>query len=320
MSRQHLKGQEGAKGPERPVPSVAVVILTLNQVEKCRRCLASLLGAGGAAKILLWDNGSTDGTAEAIQQEFPHVAVHAHPVNLGVAGGRNAAARLAAELFQPTHFLFLDNDILVEPGFIEALLAPFAANNRVGQTQAKLRFMHDRARLNDGGGAQISFLLWQITPVGFGQLDRGQYDAVTPCISCGGAMLVRRDVFEALGGFDLEFNPFGPEDLDFSLRLQKAGFQALYVPQAVAYHAVSHTYGKGYSEQYARHKARHWFRFMRRHASRLEQLGFFFVGAPYLAVRLLLREGRRGNFGAVRGIVRGIADLARPVAERAGKP
>jgi GT2 family glycosyltransferase len=116
-------------------------------------------------------------------------------------------------------------------------------------------------------------------------------------------------------GFDLTFNPFGPEDLDFSLRLQKAGYKALYVPQAVAYHTVSHTFGEGYSEEYARHKSRHWFHFMRRHATPLQQIGFFALGAPYLAVRVAIREARRGNLGAVRGLFRGIGDFLRP-AER----
>jgi GT2 family glycosyltransferase len=60
--------------------------------------------------------------------------------------------------------------------------------------------MHDRARLNDGGGARINYLLWRTTPVGYGELDRGQYDRVRECVSCGGAMMVRRDVFEELGG------------------------------------------------------------------------------------------------------------------------
>jgi GT2 family glycosyltransferase len=291
------------------VTDVVIIILTLNQLEKTRRCLATLFASGVTEQVLLWDNGSHDGTAGAIADECPQVAVHAHASNLGVASGRNAAAALACEEYEPQFLLFLDNDILVEPGFVDALRSPFDGEPRVGQTQAKLRFMDDRARLNDAGGAQINFLLWQVTPVGYGELDAGQYDQVKSCISCGGAMMVRAEVFRALGGFDTAFDPFGPEDLDFSLRLQKAGYRALYVPQAVGYHKVSHTFGEGYTEEYARHKSRHWFHFMRRHATPLQQVGFFLLGAPYLAVRVAVREGRRGNFGAVRGLFRGLIDL-----------
>jgi GT2 family glycosyltransferase len=169
--------------------------------------------------------------------------------------------------------------------------------------------MDDRERLNDGGGAQINFMLWKVTPVGFGEIDAGQYDIPKRCVACGGAMMVRKDVFQKLGGFDTIFDPFGPEDLDFSLRLQKAGYYALYVPQAVAHHAVSHTFGEGYTEDYARHKSRHWFVFMNRYASLMQKLGFFLVGAPYLAARVLVREGRKGNLGAFRGLLMGPIDF-----------
>ncbi len=291
---------------------IVIIILTFNQKEKTLQCLETLYKSSATRyQVIVWDNGSADETAVAIRQSFPDTLVHKHPTNLGVASGRNAAAKLAIETFQPTHLLFLDNDILVEPGFVEALYQPFATNNKVGQTQAKLRFMHDRARLNDAGGARISFLRWQVTPVGYGEIDRGQYDTVKECIACGGAMMVRTDVFRELGGFDSLFDPFGPEDMDFSLRLQNAGYQAQYVPQAMAYHAVSHTFGKGYSEDYARLKSRHWFKFMRRHASPLQQLGFFLLGAPYLAIQVLIREGRKGNWGAVRGLAGGLLDLAK---------
>jgi GT2 family glycosyltransferase len=294
--------------------NIAVIILTLNQRDRTLQCLASLLALQGPAfRVILWDNGSQDGTAEAVRAAFPQVLVHQSPSNLGVASGRNAAAELAIQTYSPTHLLFLDNDMLVEPGFVGELFRPFSEDDGLGQTQAKLRFMNDRQRLNDGGGAKINFIFWQVTPVGFGEIDRGQHDTIKPCISCGGAMMVRTDVFKQLKGFDPIFDPFGPEDLDFSLRLQKTGYRALYVPQAVAYHIVSHTFGKGYSENYARHKSRHWFTFMRRHASPLQQFGFFLFGAPTLVIRVLLREGRKGNWGAFRGLARGVLDLTIPI-------
>jgi GT2 family glycosyltransferase len=128
-------------------------------------------------------------------------------------------------------------------------------------------------------------------------------------------MMVRTDIFQQLGGFDTTFDPFGPEDLDFSLRLQKAGYYALYVPQALAFHEVSHSFEGGqYSEKYARHKARHWFVFMRRHAPPAQQMAFYLVGAPYLVARMIIREGRKGNLGALRGIVRGMMDFWRTSA------
>ena len=286
---------------------VIVAILTYNQKEKTLKCLASLLSDEDMPfKILVWDNGSRDGTIEAVNEAFPGVLTHYSESNLGVAGGRNASAQLAIDKYEATHLLFLDNDILVESGFAGALYQPFESDPQVGQTQAKLRFAHDHSLINDGGGARISFVFWSVKPVGIGETDRGQYDTPRPCISCGGAMMVRSDVFRQLNGFDPQFGPFGPEDLDFSLRLQEAGYKSMYIPKAVGYHQVSHTFGEGYSEEYARHKSRHWLLFMRRHARFWQKMAFYLFGAPILAVQVFIREVRRGNLGAIRGLVEGI--------------
>jgi len=287
--------------------SILVLILTCKQRDITLACLSALFaGMDIPFKVLVWDNGSQDDTLAAVRKSFPEVLTYYSQENLGVAGGRNASAKMAIEAHGATHMLFLDNDILVEPGFVGALYQPFEKDPQLGQAQAKLRFMYDRSLINDGGGARISFIFWRVRPVGFGEPDRGQYDTPHPCISCGGAMMVRADVFQQLNGFDSLFGPFGPEDLDFSLRLRKAGYQALYIPRAVGYHQGSHTFGEGYSEEYARHKSRHWLLFMRRHATTGQKLAFYLFGAPILAIQVFIREAKRGNLGAVRGLLQGI--------------
>ncbi len=289
--------------------NIVLIVLTFNQKEKILSCLSSIYNGDLVPDILVWDNGSTDGTAEMIKRAFANVYLHHCPENLGVAAGRNAAAELAIQKFNPSMLLFLDNDMIIEPQFVSALLKPFESNERIGQTQAKLRFMNDQQRLNDGGGCKINFMLGKTKPIGFGEIDRGQYNTIKECISCGGAMMVRAKVFQQLGGFDTLFNPFGPEDLDFSLRMQKAGYKSLYVPEAVAYHAVSHTFGEGYSAEYARLKLKHWLFFLNRHAKLYEKLVFFCLSAPILFVKVLMRESIKGNFAAIGGLIKGALNL-----------
>lgn len=289
---------------------VAAVMLTLNQRETTLRALASLMPQVDAdMRVLVWDNGSTDGTVAAVRRDFPGVTAHHHPENLGVASGRNAGARLAQELFKPEYLLFLDNDLVLRPGFVRALRKTLDADPRVGQAQAKLLYLDEPTRINDGGGCRINFWLGVTDPVGFKEIDRGQCEEIAPCISCGGAMMVRAELFRELGGFDGIFDPFGPEDLDFSLRLQKRGFKAIYNPAAVALHEVNHTYeGGGYTAVYARSKAKHWLRFLRRHATPLQKAGFYAIGAPWIALRMVFREVLRGNPGAITGSVRGMLE------------
>jgi len=293
-------------------PRIAVVILTFNQREQTLRCLRHLLDLApheGPFDVLVWDNGSNDGTATAMAEAFPSVVAESCPQNLGVAKGRNAAARLAIRRFDPQLLMFLDNDIVVQPGFVGSLKAAFLGpgGEHVGQVQAKLRLANRPELLNDGGGCHIQFWLGRTRPVGYGEVDRGQRDTPARCIACGGAMMVRTALFQELGGFDERFSPFGPEDLDFSLRLQEAGWQAWYIPAAMGFHDVNNTFGAaGYTEEYARHRAKHWMTLMRRHASPLDWLGFIFVGIPLITGRVFLRELRKGNFAALRGLVRGV--------------
>jgi GT2 family glycosyltransferase len=119
----HLRDMRGA--------SIVVIMLTVNQREKTLRALASFHASTHPPfKLLLWDNGSEDGTAEAVQQAFQEVLVHHHATNLGVASGRNAAAELAIKRFDPSHLLFIDNDMIVDPNLSQALLEPFGCDNR----------------------------------------------------------------------------------------------------------------------------------------------------------------------------------------------
>jgi GT2 family glycosyltransferase len=291
---------------------IAVVLLTFDQPDDLTACLDSLeaLRDEEPFEILVWENGVGDDTAPRMAP-YRDVRYHRAGANLGVAGGRNAAAALAAEVWDPTHLLFLDNDMVVEPGFVRELADAHRARPGLGQAQAKLRMMSDPEVLNDGGGCDVRFWLGTTRPIGIGEVDRGQYDTVRPCVAAGGATLVRRAVFEDLGGFDTSFNPYGPEDLDFSLRLRAAGWEALFVPSAVAYHKYNRTYvGKRFSPAYARGKARNWFRLMARHASALDWLGFLTVGAPLGIVRTARRELRQGNAGAIAGLFRGALDVA----------
>src|ERR1041385_2137344 len=118
--------------------SIGVIILTYNQRQKTLKCLSTLLGGEDIPfKVLIWDNNSRDDTLVAVKETFPVVSTHYSQSNLGVAGGRNAAAKIAIHELGATHLLFLDNDIEVESGFVRALYEPFEADPDLGQTQAK---------------------------------------------------------------------------------------------------------------------------------------------------------------------------------------
>ena len=226
-------------------PDIAVVILTINQKEKTLRCLESFQAVKTPAyRIYLWDNGSNDGTLEAVGRQYPDVVCHGSSENLGVASGRNAASKLAISDFDPAFLFFIDNDMIVSPDFLSVLAAPFAEDPTLALTTGKLACLGEDGRPRPGpsaliygaGGCKVSFWRGDTSHIGYGELDRGQYDKSGECIVSGGCMLVRSSVFQELNGFDPVYDPYGPEDLDFGLRAREKGYHGRYEPAALVWH------------------------------------------------------------------------------------
>ena len=295
---------------KNPVGShVVAIVLTVDQRENTLRCLESLQAVPWPGfEVVVWDNGSSDGTGEAIRRRFPGVHYHWHPDNLGAAGGRNAGVDFARKhLDEPaSEYLFLDNDTVVKPEFLEHLMAPMLADNTIAQTAAKVMFLRRPNVINMAGGCDLRFWRGSTRACGYDEPDRGQYDTSIDCIAPTCCTLVRAEAFDAVQGFDTAFDPYGLEDLDLSARIVKAGHRCVYAPQAVIYHDPTQTFGAGqYTGAYARKKAENWRRFLARHGAWHQKLLFYTVGAPSAAGATIIRELRRGNFSAIAGLFLG---------------
>ena len=299
---------------------VAIILLTLNQGDKTIRCLTSLQAVTGPDfRIMLWDNGSSDNTIADVRANFPDVLTHHHPENAGVAAGRNMAVNFLRQRYAPRYLLFLDNDMTVEADFLEHLMAPFAADEKIAQTTAKILDMGNPRRLYGAGGCRVRFWLGDTTHNGYGEMDRGQYDSVRQCLPSGGCMLVRAAVFDELAGFTTVYDPYGPEDLDFGMRVTKAEYYGLFVPEAVVYHESrpGRTFeGGAYTSQFAANRVRNWFTFMRRHASPGQKLGFYLIGIPVLLAGFVRRQARRGVLlSSLKSLAAGIYNYLRGVGK-----
>lgn len=269
---------------------VAAVILSVDQCSDTLRCLDSLARSGAQSlAIVVLDNGSRDDSADVIRREHPEALVVRSERNLGASGGRNHAAEEALRRFDPAYMLFLDNDTEVRPGFLAPLLAPLEADPTLGQTAPKLLLRSHPECLDMAGGAEIVWWRGETTGRGRGEIDRGQYDEPVDCVA-GGCTLVRTSAFRAVGGFDPVFDPYGYEDMDFSLRLIGRGYGSRYVPESEILHANTQTFEGGrYTARYGVRKAKNWLIFLFRHAPVGARVGFLLGGVPWLVLR---RVGR----------------------------
>jgi GT2 family glycosyltransferase len=282
-------------------PLVVVVILTWNQKDFTLNCLESLeLCSYENLEVVVVDNNSDDQTAEAVRFAYPHVHLVESTVNAGVAGGRNLGLQFAEETLSYDYLLILDNDTTVDRNFLQPMVDVLEMDKRVGVVSPKIYLMGEDNVLDQAGGSIVNFFTGSTAKRGYGEYDRGQYDADQQqnCLPSGACSLSRRSVIVACNGLDDIFNPYGFEDLDYSLRVKQAGYRLAYSPQARVYHKGNKTGFNSYTESYASIKGRHLRLFMKRHATPF-QLICFNMFLPVLGLRTLLREARKGNVKAV---------------------
>lgn len=286
--------------------TVAAIVLGLDRYEDTRACVTSLRASRGCLpRILVFDNGSSDGTGGAIEREFSDVEVRHSPVNLGAAAGRNQALSVAVELWEPDLLLFVDDDAEVHPDAVASLERTFRdpGNEELGAAAAKILYPGEPARIYAAGGSGTRLWLGDTAPRGQGEKDVGQYDRPEPCVPGTTCTMFRAAAIRDVGGFDPGFDPYGYEDLDLSLRLIEHGWRILYVPDAVAWHERDESPESGRrSADYAAMKRRNWMRFLRRHGSHLDRLGFWLVGGPTRLLRSAWRAVR-GDASALLGFL-----------------
>jgi len=222
---------------QETVPRASVIIVNYNGREHLGGCLSSLLGEDRQdCQVILVDNASTDGSAEYVEQVFPQVLVIRNEANRGFGQGNNLGAQWA----KGKYLAFLNPDTVVEPGWLEALIATLEADPQAGLATSKILLLADPGRINTCGNEMHYTGLTLCRGMG---IDRSTFsDLVEVDAVSGAAFVIRKDVFEALGGFDEAFFLY-MEDTDLSWRARLAGYKCFYVPQSIVYHDYTLRFG-----------------------------------------------------------------------------
>jgi len=182
------------------------------------------------------DNASTDGSADMVERDFPQVKLIRANANIGFGEGNNLGVQTAAGQF----LAFLNPDTVVEPGWLEALIAPLEADPLIGLTTARVLLLDDPQRINTCGNEMHYTGLTLCR--GMGAKRGALAEPADVSAVSGAAFAIRRDLYEALGGFDGSFFLY-MEDADLSLRARLAGYRCRYVPAAVVYHEYTLRFG-----------------------------------------------------------------------------
>jgi N-acetylglucosaminyl-diphospho-decaprenol L-rhamnosyltransferase len=229
-------------------PAVAVVVVCHDSAADLAATLPALTAQLRADdQLVVVDNASADGTPAAARALAPAATVIETGANLGFAGGCNVGARASSAPL----LLFLNPDAVPAPGCIEALRACAQRRPAWGAWQALVTM--GEGRLVNTAGNEVHFL-------GFGWAGRcGQPVAAAETaevgFASGAALVVRREAWDAAGGFDARYFMYG-EDLDLCLRLRLAGWAIGIEPAARVEH--DYEFAKGAYKWFYLERNRWW--------------------------------------------------------------
>ena len=228
VEEEVLTSESVSPKPSRSAASL--IIVNYNGRGYLERCLQSLFRSLQAGdQVILVDNASADGSADGLEERYPDIEVLRSPKNLGFAAGCNLGASLA----RGEYLVFLNPDTVVEPGWLEPLVAALQSDPWIGLATPKILLLAQPDRINTAGN---DIHLTGLTLCRGAGLDRGALSepAELSAVS-GAAFIIRRQLFEALGGFDPDFFMY-MEDTDLSWRARLSGYRCLYVPDSLVYH------------------------------------------------------------------------------------
>ncbi len=286
-------------------PLVYVVTVNWNNAPDTLECLRTLRGLTYPNfRLLVVDNGSTDGSAERLARAAPDAEHLRLPKNRGFAGGFNAGAHRALE--NGAQFvLLLNNDTLADPGLLEPLVEA-AAPSDVAAVSPLIFYAEAPERIWSAGAGRSRWTLELTGNHGRGEVFETTLPPVEREFLSGCALLVKRKIIEAHGLFDEGFFLYY-EDSDFSFRLRQAGYRLLLVPRAKLRHKVSRS-SQGSDTPAERYwMARSSVRFFRKHirGARWAVVLPWRLGS---ALKTTLRLAGSGNFPAARAYWRGLLD------------
>ncbi|MBN2639853.1 MAG: glycosyltransferase family 2 protein [Bacteroidales bacterium] len=217
-------------------PLVSVVTVNFNQSAVTCEFLESMRKISYSnVEIFVVDNASTKDNPDIIKEKYPDIHYIKTKTNLGFAGGNNAALPYC----KGKYVLFINNDTEVPVSFLEPLVEIMESNHQIGMISPKIHYFHTPNTFQFAGFTPIDPITIRNFAIGFGEIDKGQYDTTNETGSIfGAAMLVSIDVIKKVGMMTEQFFLYY-EEHDWAEHIKKAGYKIYYTGKSVVYHKES---------------------------------------------------------------------------------
>lgn len=212
-------------------PVVSIIIPVYNQYRFTYSCLKSIHEntKGIKYEVIIADDVSSDETKK-ISDYIKNIRIIKNKKNLGFLLNCNNAAKEAKGKF----ILFLNNDTNVQKDWLKYLIDLIESDKKIGMVGSKL--IYEDGRLQEAGG-----IIWNdASGWNYGRLDdpeKPEYNYVKEVDYISGAsIMIRRDLWNAIGGFDERYVPAYCEDSDLAFEVRKKGYKVMYQPKSVVVH------------------------------------------------------------------------------------
>lgn len=294
-----------------PSPELAVIIVSWNTrdltLDAIRTLLADVEQRGPDAAVWVVDNDSSDGSAQAVRQEYPQVHLIESDTNLGFGGGNNRALRAMGfgqtgiprgdESRLPQAVYLLNSDTRTRPGATRALYDTLISVPRCGVVGARLAYEDGTFQHSAFRFPGISQLLIDLFPLFSrfydtalnGRYAQSLYNGTEPFAvdhTLGATMMLRREVIQQTGLFDEQYFMYC-EEIDWSMRIRRAGWEILCVPTA----RVTHLEGRSTRQTRPDSIINLWH-------SRLRFFRTYYARPKYWLTRAIIRLGMRRKLSA----------------------
>lgn len=222
------------------VKTVAIAIPSLHRPDLTARCIHFIQKQTLPASA--WEAVVIENEAQAGEILADPLPPNTRRIELPANEGTTGSINRAVAATESRYVLLLNNDVELESDYLSKLVATLDADPKLAFATGKLLRATERDHLDGAGDAML--MAGASYRLGHLDFDSGQFNRPEAILSgCGAAVLFRREALLASGGLDADFFAY-LDDLDLALRTQLMGYGGVYVPEAVAYHIGSATFGE----------------------------------------------------------------------------
>jgi GT2 family glycosyltransferase len=285
-----------------PPPDISFITLCYNGLEDTCQLIDSLQTTVRSVsyEVVVVDNASRENEAEKLTRRYPTLTVVRSKVNGGFAAGNNIGLRLARGRL----LFFINNDTFVEEDHFDHLVRLLDGSPHIGGLSPKIRFAAPPRNIQYAGFTPLTPITLRNEALGYGHADDGSYDHPhpTPYLH-GAAMLLKREAIERVGLMPEAYFLYY-EELDWSTRLTRAGYELWYDPTCTIYHEESRSVGTR-SALSAYYHTRGRLLYARRNRQGWQRLAALFYLTVVATPKSCLGDASRGNWSCALATLRG---------------